>query len=362
VGKNKTTEHVHWSGLSAPPPARLICSHLDARRHVHPPGALPAASGRVQHGSRHVRLQPKAGGRALPRWNVRRRWYLRERCAILLLLSGCVDEHESGSSACRLLCSFWPSHLMWLLPDAAAASAPAVNVSALGFPYPYLDPECWRSGACYPAYDAAGTVSMRAWELEACTICATTAVGGAHESSALLHPIPTALLRSTPPLAGPCPPQQRVCACGPACHRPQHDIHKRGGGGDGRDWEGECGWLGGNGQKSHGWVLHLPACMLSMLWQTVACCIMAACVCIRTLPQGALEAAALGNVTQAILGAWDPAINSSTAAPQLLANDLAAFMRGRGALAPHPAAGCTRKGVGGGGRRRISGVGRRWGG
>ena len=76
-----------------------------------------------------------------------------------------------------------------------------------------------------------------------------------------------------------------------------------------------------------------PACMLSMLWQTVACCIMAACVCIRTLPQGALEAAALGNVTQAILGAWGPAINSSAAAPQLLANDLAAFMRGGGALA-----------------------------
>lgn len=49
--------------------------------------------------------------------------------------------------------------------------------------------------------------------------------------------------------------------------------------------------------------------------------------------QDALEAAGLGNMTQAVQEVWAPALNSSAAAPQLLANDLAAFMRGGGALA-----------------------------
>lgn len=151
------------------------CSHVDARCHVHPPWALPAAAGRVQHCGGHVHLSTKARGGALPRGCLRRCWHLRHSCASLLLADWVAGVWlhlavaQITPDGCRVLPapSRRPTHLPSPCAGAATAGAPAANVSAIGFPYPYLDPECWGSGACYPAYDAAGTVSTREDELRA---------------------------------------------------------------------------------------------------------------------------------------------------------------------------------------------------
>jgi len=164
----------------------------------------------------------------------------------------------------------------------AVNDIPSLNIS-FGLPYPYLDPDCWRDGACYPDFDAAGTGRARPGNEFALVVEPEIGLSMIYAKNAVLDMLDIGRVSCA------------VNACPPTC-RPARP----------------------------------PAHLLSRLDSTVlprsAARTDQPC---KALSQSAVEAASVGNVSEALSGLAG-LLTSDVNLTSLLVDDMAAYLAGGG--------------------------------